>query len=227
MFDDLKNKRVVIAGGNGLIGRALVTAFKGIGSRVTNADRYHPYSLGLKPPPNWNRHVDLNSEASVGALLMDEGPFDVWVDATYPGGHIEATQQVIEHLLCLNVVNPSIILFASIYGIRGLDPKIYEGTTVKPPSNEYAVIKAGVIAFTHFLACKYGKDGVRVNCISPGGVYDGQDIHFVTKYEDKTPLGRMAYPEDLIGPVMFLASDTSKYVTGMNLVVDGGITCGL
>jgi NAD(P)-dependent dehydrogenase (short-subunit alcohol dehydrogenase family) len=91
-----------------------------------------------------------------------------------------------------------------------------------PPA--YAAIKGGIIAFSKYLATYYGAYNIRVNSVSPGGVFAGQPRSFVAKYEKKTPLGRMAYPEDIVGAVIYLAADASRYVTGTNLVVDGGWT---
>jgi len=89
-----------------------------------------------------------------------------------------------------------------------------------PPA--YSVIKGAIVNFTKHLASYYGKHNIRVNSISPGGVRDGQEELFVTRYSAKTPLKRMANKEDLVGAVIYLASNASEYVTGHNLVVDGG-----
>jgi NAD(P)-dependent dehydrogenase (short-subunit alcohol dehydrogenase family) len=118
----------------------------------------------------------------------------------------------------------SIINIASIYGVVSNEPGLYEGTTmVQPPT--YNFMKAGMINFTRYLACYYGKAGIRANCISPGGYFDQQPEEFVRRYCERVPLGRMMGHEDLQGAVVFLASDASAYVTGMNLLVDGGWTC--
>jgi len=87
---------------------------------------------------------------------------------------------------------------------------------------DYSFIKGGIISMTRTLATKYGP-GLRVNCVSPGGVFDNQDMRFVKKYCARVPLGRMATPEDIAGPVAFLASDAAKYITGVNLPVEGGL----
>lgn len=117
----------------------------------------------------------------------------------------------------------SIINVSSIYGVVSNDPTIYEGTgMVQPPS--YNFVKAGMINFTRYLACYYGKQGVRANCISPGGYFDGQPQPFVDNYCRRVPIGRMLDNEDIKGAVVFLASDASEYVTGMNMMVDGGWT---
>ena len=117
----------------------------------------------------------------------------------------------------------SIINIASIYGVVANDPGLYQGTTmVQPP--HYTFVKAGVINFTRFIANYYGKQGVRANCISPGGYFNNQPQPFVENYCQRVPLGRMLHNEDLKGAVVFLASDASEYVTGANLMVDGGWT---
>jgi NAD(P)-dependent dehydrogenase (short-subunit alcohol dehydrogenase family) len=117
----------------------------------------------------------------------------------------------------------SIINIASIYGVVANDPTIYEGTTmVQPPT--YNFVKAGMINYTRYLACYYGKQGVRANSISPGGYFDNQPEPFVKAYCHRVPVGRMLGPEDIQGAVVFLASDASQYVTGTNLMVDGGWT---
>jgi NAD(P)-dependent dehydrogenase (short-subunit alcohol dehydrogenase family) len=118
----------------------------------------------------------------------------------------------------------SIINISSIYGVVSNDPTIYEGTTmVQPPT--YNFVKAGMINFTRYLACYYGKQGVRANCLSPGGYFDDQPQPFLDQYCRRVPVGRMLGNEDIKGAVVFLASDASEYVTGLNLMVDGGWTC--
>jgi NAD(P)-dependent dehydrogenase (short-subunit alcohol dehydrogenase family) len=117
----------------------------------------------------------------------------------------------------------SIINISSIYGAVSNDPMLYEGTTMTQPPG-YTFVKAGMVNFTRYLACYYGKQGVRANCISPGGYYDDQPGPFVERYNQRCPLGRMLGNEDIKGAVVFLASDASEYVTGHNLLVDGGWT---
>ena len=117
----------------------------------------------------------------------------------------------------------SIINISSIYGVVGNDPTIYLDTDMKQPAT-YTFVKAGMINFTRYLANYYGKQGVRSNCISPGGYFDNQPEAFVDEYNKRVPVGRMLDNEDIKGAVVYLASDASEYVNGHNLLVDGGGT---
>jgi NAD(P)-dependent dehydrogenase (short-subunit alcohol dehydrogenase family) len=114
----------------------------------------------------------------------------------------------------------SIINIASIYGMFGPDWRLYKGTELSNPA-AYSASKGGLIQFTRWLATSIAPY-VRVNSISPGGIFRNQPKAFVRRYEARTPLARMATEDDFRGVVAFLASDMSKYVTGQNLVVDGG-----
>ena len=117
----------------------------------------------------------------------------------------------------------SIINISSIYGVVANDPTLYEGTDMKQPP-DYTFVKAGMINFTRYLANYYGKQGIRSNCISPGGYFDNQPDAFVDEYTRRVPIGRMLDNEDIKGAVVYLASDASEYVNGHNLLVDGGWT---
>lgn len=122
----------------------------------------------------------------------------------------------------------SIVQIASIYGVVGPDQRIYEGSEYlgRPISSPavYSASKAGVIGLATFLSTWWGDRNVRVNCITPGGVSSGQNDVFEARYSARVPLGRMATADDMVGPLTFLLSDAARYVTGHNLVVDGGLT---
>jgi len=136
------------------------------------------------------------------------------------GGYFLMSQQVSKVMIKQKYGN--IINMGSIYGFAAPRFEVYGGTNMTMPV-EYAAIKGGILNLTKYLASYLGKNGIRVNAISPGGVHDNQPENFVKKYSDKVVLQeRMANPDDLINVLIFLISEASKYITGQNIVVDGG-----
>ncbi|GGK22206.1 short-chain dehydrogenase [Pilimelia terevasa] len=122
----------------------------------------------------------------------------------------------------------AIVNVGSLYATVAPDVRFYDHIEMDPPFLKppaYGMSKAGVAALTRYLATLWGPYGVRVNVLSPGGVLGDQDPLFLRKFVDRVPLGRLARAEDLIGPMLFLASDQSRYVTGTELLVDGGFVC--
>lgn len=123
-----------------------------------------------------------------------------------------------------------ILNIASDLGVIAPDQRIYrqpnlsEDRQPKKPVS-YSVVKHGLIGLTKYLATYWSDKGVRVNALSPGGVYDNQSDTFLTKIKDLIPMGRMAHKDEYKGAVIFLCSDASSYMTGANLIVDGGRTC--
>lgn len=139
-------------------------------------------------------------------------------------------------MLCAQVFGPAmvaagrgaIVNVLSIYGIVAPDQRIYDGSMYEGrPINTpavYSASKAGLWGLTRYLAGYWGASGVRVNAVTPGGVFSGQNDTFVDRYSQRTMLGRMAQPEEIAAAIEFLVSDRAAYVTGQNLVVDGGLT---
>lgn len=134
-------------------------------------------------------------------------------------------------LCCQAVIPPMlrqgkgvIINLASIYALNAPDQRLYQRDG-QPPQYKpayYPVTKAGILGLTAYLAAYYGRQNIRVNALTPGGVYNEHDAEFVRSYSARTMLGRMAHKDDLNGALLFLASDASQYMTGANLIVDGG-----
>jgi NAD(P)-dependent dehydrogenase (short-subunit alcohol dehydrogenase family) len=178
-----------------------------------------------------NKNIDIliNNAAFVG-----DSNLDGWVD-DFCKQSVKTWNRALEvnltaafHLsqaftpLLKNNNKGSIINISSIYGVVAPDFSVYEGTDMGNPA-AYSVSKGGLIQLTRWLSTTIAPE-VRVNCISPGGVWRNQPSVFVERYESKTPLGRMATEEDFKGIIAYLASDLSAYVTGQNIIVDGGWT---
>ena len=173
-----------------------------LNDKVEGRDASAPVSFEQFPLEQWKRAVDVNL---TGTFLCC---------------------QVFGELMASGR-SGSIINVASTYGIVGPDQRIYrddQGRQTLFKSPAYSATKAAIIGLTKYLAAYYGPTGVRVNTLSPGGVKTTQDEWFVSNYSERTPLGRMASPEDYRGAIVYLASDASSYVTGTNLIVDGGWT---
>ena len=195
--------------------------------------------------------MDIRSESSVllavaEAAKRSGGKLDILVNNAYPRTSdwgkkwedipIESWRDNVDmhmngYMLCCRAAGEhmkahgggSMINMGSVYGMVGPDFGVYEGTGIGNPA-AYAAIKGGILNLTRYLASWYGPHGVRVNSLSPGGVLDGQDARFVEQYSRRVPMGRMAGTEDITGGIVFLASDAARYVTGHNLVMDGGWT---
>ena len=217
-MNDLKDKKIIVAGGSGLIGAVIVEGFKKIGAKPINADIRGGDEY-------YNMHPDYTS--SLSYILNKYNPVDVFVNCTYPrdtitaiDGWLKTNDMVACHMA---IDGGSIINFGSIYGMVGSDGGLYDQTSMTMPTH-YAAVKGAIISASRDIATKYGRFKVRCNVISPGGVWNHQPDQFVESYNRRVPLGRMATPNDLIGIVLLLASDAGNYITGANIPVDGGFT---
>ena len=162
------------------------------------------------------------SSLSGWAVPFDEQSVDAW-DAAVRVNLTSAFVLAQEARDLLQVSgHGAVVLVGSIYATLGADPKLYDGTDVWNPA-AYGASKGGLLQLMRYLACELAPR-IRVNSLSPGGIERSQPAEFRRRYEERTPLGRMATEGDLRGAVAFLASDLSSYVTGHDLVVDGGWT---
>ena len=232
---DLSGKVVVITGASGIQGPEHVKLLKQAGAQVVATDiKDTEIILDVTDPESIKK--------AMRTITNQYGKIDVLINNAGATGKSGADwDQIIKVNLtgtynCCQIIgaamNPpagggSIINVSSIYGLVGPDWSIYEEAEYanKPmgvPAG-YAASKGGVIALTKYFASLYAPK-IRVNCVTPGGIFDNQPENFVKKYSAKTMLGRMAKKSEVSGTILYLASDLSSYVTGANLIVDGGLT---
>lgn len=159
---------------------------------------------------------------------FEDQPLDLWkqsLDVNLTGTFL-CCQKVGKSMV--KNAGGAIINIASTYGVVAPDQRLYqrdeetEQTMFKPAA--YPVSKAGVLHLTRYLAAYWANKGIRVNSLTPHGVFRSQDEQFIRRFAERSPLGRMAKPEEITGPLLFLASDAASYINGANLVVDGGWT---
>lgn len=158
---------------------------------------------------------------------FEDYPLEQWNDALNVNltGMFLVTQACVKPMLEQGKKG-SIINICSTYGLKGPDQRIYikNGQRVAYKPVYYTTTKAGVMGFTKYLAAYYAGTEIRVNALTPGGVYNNHEDYFVENYSAKTIMGRMADKDEMNGALLFLASDASSYMTGNNVVVDGGWT---
>lgn len=243
----LDNKVIIVIGGNGLIGREVVKDIRKKGGICINADITSDTDLD-KGEYKLDVTNNVAIDAFIGAVIDKFGRIDGLANSGYPrtkdwGNKFEdivfdSWKQNIEWQLnscfyvCQKVLEVmkkqgfgSIVNFGSIYGVVGNDFTIYEGYGGTSPA-AYPAIKGGIINFSRYLASYFGKYGIRVNVVSPGGVLDEvhQNPSFIERYSAKSPLRRLGKPEEMAPAVSFLLSDEASFITGHNLMVDGGWT---
>ena len=169
---------------------------------------------------------DPDSIGDQGANAFETFPLEGWQQALDVNltGMFLCSQAAVRQMLVQK--KGVIINLCSTYGLGGPDQRIYqqEGQPPKYKPVTYTVTKAGVIGLTKYLATYYGTQNIRVNALTPGGVYNDHDPAFTAAYSYRTAMGRMAEKHEMNGALLFLASDASSYMTGNNLIVDGGWT---
>jgi NAD(P)-dependent dehydrogenase (short-subunit alcohol dehydrogenase family) len=241
----LKDKVIIVTGGNGLLGKEMIYDITKKGGIAICAD------ISLKTDLSLNKlNFDVTSiESIVNAYQLVNtyyGKIDGLVNNAYPrtkdwGNKFEdikleswkknVDMQMNSVFICIQKIIPyllvtkgNIVNIGSIYGVVGNDFTVYENTELTSAA-AYSAIKGGLINFTRYLASYYGGDAININLVSPGGIFDNQNPIFVKQYNHKVPMKRMGTPKDIAPPVSFLLSNESQYITGQNLIVDGGWTC--
>lgn len=176
-----------------------------------------------------NNAASKSDDAAAFFAPYEEYTLDTWrqVTAVNLDGMFLVSQAAGRAMLA-HGLGGSIVQTASIYGLVAPDQRIYagseyEGRAINTPA-VYAATKAAVIGLTRHLATYWADRGIRVNAVAPGGVASGQNETFRRNYAARVPMGRMAEAEEMVGPVLFLASDAASYVTGQVLAVDGGLS---
>lgn len=242
----LQDKIIIVTGGSGLIGKSIVEKIKQEGGFCINAEISSKTNSDLSEVYCDITNVESVKE-TIKIILSRYNRIDGLVNNAYPRTKdwglkfenipYESWQQNVDKqlnsyfLFCQQVLinmkekrYGSIVNIASTYGVVSPDFSMYKGTDLTSPA-AYSAIKGGLINFTRYLASYFGEFGIRANCVSPGGIFDNQNEIFVNNYQNKVPMRRMGKPDDISGPVAFLLSDEASYITGHNLMVDGGWTC--
>jgi NAD(P)-dependent dehydrogenase (short-subunit alcohol dehydrogenase family) len=248
----LKGKVALVTGGAGSYGRQIVRALAEAGARTYIASRNLEALEKLAAEHRELGHdvralqLDQTSEPSIfcvrDTIVRESGKLHVLVNnavarpvqkgyfddaaAIDESLHVNGTGLILVTRALGEVLadGGSIINIGSMMGLVGVEPLNYRGTDLNGWYPDYFYHKGGMANLTRFLASYYGPRGIRVNCVHPGGLFSNQPEPFVKNYSERTCLGRLANETDLMGIVVFLASDTAAYLTGTNIPVDGGYT---
>lgn len=249
----LQEKIVLLTGGAGLYGRGLAADIAGAGATLIVASRGLAGCQAVADEENargghvFAESYDQGDEASIlglrdriverfgrlDGLVNNSVARPMSTDRTFLEGwedsmRVNATGLVLMHEHFGKVLTAqgggSIVNIGSIYGMVGPHFDFYKGTPMPDPPPDYFFHKGGMINISRYYAALFGRTGVRVNCLSPGGFQAGQPELFQERYNEQTCLGRMGDEKDLGGAVVFLLSEAARYITGANLPVDGGFT---
>jgi NAD(P)-dependent dehydrogenase (short-subunit alcohol dehydrogenase family) len=249
----LKDKVALVTGACGQLGRQFCYALaregasvwvsdlqinkcKKVASGLTKKSRHHSLVLDVSEPDSVKNAFSQIEKVSGGIDIIinnagigiftpfDNRSFDDFMDVLKinAGGTFLCIKEG-SRLMRKKKIKGSIINIGSIYGIGSGDPRIYTDCA-RVTSECYGASKAAVIQMTKYFAVFLADHGIRVNCISPGGVFNNQGKNFVKNYSVRTPVGRMANETEIAGAAVFLASDEASYITGQNIAVDGGWT---
>ncbi len=231
---DLSGRRAILVGGAGHIGLGAAETLWELGANIALLDidfdtceKRAQEMSGRRAGSACAVNCDLlQAESAVAAIqgaIQLLGGADILINcAGYVGTTKVRGWAVPFEQQTTEAFEEALILFLSTYAMVGPDPSLYVGTEMANPVG-YGASKGGLLQLTRYLATTFAPT-IRVNAISPGGVWRGYPETFHERYKARTPLKRMAVEEDLKGAIAFLASDLSAYVTGHNLVVDGGWT---
>lgn len=243
----LENKVIVVVGGSGLIGKYILleamnqlATVINIDLNTSGIDGIKEYILDMTKPDNVRNTLggikrDYNAISGLincsyprtknwGKDKFEALPFEEWRENIdlHLNSYFYVGQQVL--LIMKDQKYGSLVNFASIYGVVGNNFNLYENLNMNPAA-AYPAIKGGIVTLTKYMAALFGQYNVRVNCLSPGGIFDHQNPEFVRRYESQVPMKRMGRPEDIAPVACFLVSDGAGYITGQNILVDGGWTC--
>lgn len=246
---NLSKKNIFILGSEGLIGKKTSEVLYLHGAKLICIDKISKKKI--KKKNYYYQRIDISNlkifKKQVEKLYGQFGVPDVFINCSYPKTmdwknnsfkkinlksfkknidiHLNSfawTAKIIADSMSKRK-RGSIILLSSIYGLVGQKPFIYENTKMSE-SMTYSIIKGGINTLTKQMSAYYGKYNIRVNAICPGGIFNNQEKKFVKEYIINTPLKRMATPEDIAYSIVFLASDASSYITGIQMPIDGGWT---
>lgn len=243
MFD-LGGQVVVVTGGGGHLGRAITRALTDAGATVVACARGRA-SLASVEDIAETVVADVTVRADIETVIEHAeslGSLTGWVNNAYAGPDTQplsldgnALQKILHVgltsvMVCTRLARDhmtaggAIVNIASMYGVVSPRPDVYEHHPEYHNPAAYGAAKAGVIQFSRYAACHYAASGVRVNAVSPGPFPAVDEPDFEEALSKQVPLGRIGAPSEVSGPVVFLLSDAASYVTGHNLVVDGGWT---
>jgi NAD(P)-dependent dehydrogenase (short-subunit alcohol dehydrogenase family) len=250
-FFGLENKKIIVTGSSGQLGSKLVDAFLRFGSIVVGIDKKKRKNFCHDNFYFFNSDISLPLENKkiFRKIFLKYNNIDCLVNnvgVAVFSSYKKRTEKELDYVFDVNIksyfysiqnfdkysknqnILRNIINISSIYSIISPDPKIYSKKSDRKSSEIYGITKAGVNQLTRYFAVHLAKKNIRVNSISPGGIFNEknpQNKSFVKNYSKKNPMNRMAFADEIVGGVIYLASKSSSYTNGHNLIIDGGMSC--